>query len=201
MSSIEKAIQQKAALAERAVSPVPQAPTPVHGQPAPVRIDPVVVHSEPPPVSRASAPLQRPAERPTRTKIEALWTRFEQANNALPSDLRLQHESEKAFNVVADLPPFHFWLKAKSGAALTCTGDGIRYIWRKQDYHRGNSFWIRWKADKGYVVNQRVRAGWSASYTAEHLFKESAVDYMLKCLVKGVRINPKSICVRKFWFF
>lgn len=193
MSSIEKAIQQKAAIAARDALPAPNAPAP-----APVRNDPPQVHPEPAPVQIAPAPPQNPA---VPSKIEALWHRFEEANNALPPDLRLRRESVKAFNVVEDLPPVHFWLYAKSGAALTCMGDGIRYVWRKQDYHKGNSFWIRWKADKGYVVNQRVRAGWSASYTEERRFKASAVDYMLKCLAKGVRIKPKSVCVRKFWFF
>jgi hypothetical protein len=206
VSSIEKAIQHKAAIAARAALPAANEPEPDHRQPASVGVDSALAHSERAGVSGASVPPRNPSEKASekpvvQTPIEALWARFEQANNALAPDHRLKYESEKAFNVVADLPPFHFWLKAKSGAALTCTGDGIRYIWRKQDYHKGNSFWIRWKADKGYVVNHRVRSAWFSSYTEERLFKESAVEYILECLVKGVRINPKSICVRKFWFF
>ena len=53
----------------------------------------------------------------------------------------------------------------------------------------------------GYVVSRRVGQSWSGARNEQSKFKESSVEHMLKCLVTGVRIKPRSIRVRRFWFF
>ena len=80
-------------------------------------------------------------------------------------------------------------------------GEGIRYDWPQQSKSNSNNFWIRWEAGMGYAVCRRVALSSSSANTEKLRFKESSVEHMLKCLVTGVRINPKAIRVRRFWLF
>ena len=134
-------------------------------------------------------------------KLSILWDRIEDANNALPSELRLQHVVDKTANSVAGVPPFRPWLMAKNGAGLGFNGEGIRYIWPEPSQRRSNNLWIRWNADKGYYLSRTVRLSLSDIYTEERRFKESRVDHMLRCLVTCVRVTNRSISTRRLWFF
>ncbi len=135
------------------------------------------------------------------TKLSVLWDRIVDANNALPSELRLRHVMDKTANSVPALPPFRAWLMAQNGAGLGFNGEGIRYIWPKPNLRRSNNWWIRWKADTGYYSSRTVRPLPSGAYAQDRPFNESRIDYILKCLVTGVRVTVRSIGNRRLWFF
>lgn len=135
------------------------------------------------------------------TRILALWDRILDANNALPAELKLRRESDPSGNSSTDGPPFVLWLVAENDAALGFDGYGIRYIWPEVGRRRSNNFWIRWSADKGYILSQRVDRLWSSADSRERRFNEARIDHLLKCLVTGVRVTPRSVSARKLWFF
>jgi len=103
-------------------------------------------------------------------------------------------------SLAQDGPPFHAWLIAQNGAALGFNGEGIRYLWPETSQRRSHNFWIRWKSGHGYRLIQRVRP-LPVATTKDRRFNESSVDHMLKCLVTGVRIVPRSVCRRWLWLF
>ena len=134
-------------------------------------------------------------------RISTLWDKFEEANSALPPALKLQPQLDRPDEPESGKPPFRRWLKAPNGAGLGFNGEGIRYYWPQQSKGKSNNFWIRWEAGMGYAVCRRVALSSSSPKTEKLRFKESSVEHMLKCLVTGVRINPKAIRVRRFWLF
>ena len=134
-------------------------------------------------------------------RISTLWDRFEEANHALPPALKLQPQLDRPDDPGPGKPPFRQWLKAPNGAGLGFNGEGIRYYWPQQSKGKSNNFWIRWEAGMGYAVCRRVALSSSSAKTEKLRFKESSVEHMLKCLVTGVRINPRAIRVRRFWLF
>ena len=138
---------------------------------------------------------------PQGTRIARLWDRVEVANNALPADLKLQPQLDRPDEPVPGKPPFQQWLKAPNGAGLGFNGEAIRYYWPQPNKTKSNNFWIRWEEDLGFTVCRRVGPSLASPRTEKLRFKESSVDKMLKCLVTGVRIKPKAIRVRRFWFF
>lgn len=134
-------------------------------------------------------------------RVSTLWDKFEAANKALPPGLQLQPQLNKPDDAVPGKPPFRQWLRAPNGAGLGFNGEGIRYYWPQTNKSKSNNFWIRWEAGLGYVVCRRVGLSASSPKTQKLSFKESRVEHMLKCLVTGVRIKPRAIRVRRFWFF
>ena len=134
-------------------------------------------------------------------RISTLWEKFEAANDALPPGLRLQPQLDKPDDAVPGKPPFRQWLAAPNGAGLGFNGEGIRYYWPQANKSKSNNFWIRWEAGLGYTVCRRVGMSAGSSRTEKLRFKEASIDGMLKCLVTGLRIKPRAIRVRRFWFF
>jgi hypothetical protein len=155
--------------------------------------------------ARATDPASRthgdPEDRRDTTRILALWDRFLEANNALPTELKLRREADSMLNSLTDGPSFILWLVAENDAALGFNGEGIRYIWPKVGRRRSNNFWIRWSADKGYFLRQRVEGPSSSTDSRDRRFNEARIDHMLKCLVTGVRVKPRSVSARRLWFF
>ena len=133
-------------------------------------------------------------------RMAALWDRIEAANRALPPELRLLHEADPSAEPPAGKPPFHKWLKAPNGAGLGFNGEGIRYYWPHPNPRTSNNFWIRCDPEMGYLVSRRVGQAWSGG-EQKWKFKASGIEQMLKCLVTGVRIKPRAVRVRRFWFF
>ena len=138
---------------------------------------------------------------PQGTRIARLWDRFEVANSALPSELKLKPQLDRPDQPAPGKPPFQQWLKAPNGAGLGFNGEAIRYYWPEANKSKSNNFWIRWEEDLGFTVCRRVGLSAASPRTEKLRFKESSVDRMLKCLVTGVRIKAKVIRVRRFWFF
>ena len=134
-------------------------------------------------------------------RVSTLWDRFEEANHALPPALKLQPQLNRPDDSLPGQPPFRQWLKAPNGAGLGFNGEGIRYHWPQHGKGKSNNFWIRWEAGMGYAVWRRVGLTSSSARTEKLRFKESSVEHMMKCLVTGVRVKPKAIRVRRFWFF
>jgi hypothetical protein len=135
------------------------------------------------------------------TRILALWDRILDANNALPAELKLRRETDPSGTSLMDGPPFILWLVAENDAALGFDGEGIRYVWPEAGKRRSNNFWIRWSANKGYFLSQRVAGLLSGVDTRDRRFNEARIDHMLKCLVTGVRVKPRSVSARRLWFF
>ena len=134
-------------------------------------------------------------------KIAALWDQLEAANSALPAALRLRREVGKPGSFAVDLPNFPVMLVAHNGACMGYAEDGIRYIWPVRSPRKSNNFWIRWKAGSGYLVNHRIGLSASGPITQDRPFRASSIDFMLKCLVTGVRIKPGAVSAKRFWFF
>lgn len=132
--------------------------------------------------------------------IRLLWRRVEEANEELPAELRLQREEHQPDRFPSELPPFPVALVADNRACLGFTEDGIRYLWPKRTAGKSNNFWIRWKADQGYVVSRRVGGSMGSPVTAEHAFDATSVDHMIKCLVMGRRIRTGTLRPGRFLF-
>jgi hypothetical protein len=151
-------------------------------------------------VQRASTILDsRPADEPAR--MNALWQRFEAANGALPEALRLAADAKPPL----DVPPgeaqrFIAWLKAPNGAALGFTGDAIRYVWPEPGARRSHNFWIRWHAERGPMVSQRVNTA-VPPLVRQTRFDERRIDRMLRCLVTGRRISVWSVRRKRLGIF
>ena len=130
-----------------------------------------------------------------------LWKRLEQANEVLPDALRLKAVDGGPPPLTPDpLQPVHFlaWLRAPNGAALGFSGDAVRYIWPQRAFKRSRNFWIRWTAERGFYVQQRLGAANVADpHSAESSFDPRRADEMVRRLVTGKRITPGAI--RKRW--
>jgi hypothetical protein len=154
--------------------------------------------------ARASGPISR-----SRAEVEgqrdparmrALWERVLQANEALPPALQLRRQENPTGVAAEEGPPFELWLVAENDAALGFNGEAIRYEWPKFHPRKSNNFWIRWSAGRGYYVSRRAERLWTSAEWQERPFDESRIDYILKCLVRGVRVTLRSISVRRFPF-
>lgn len=137
--------------------------------------------------------------------MQGLWTQLERSNAALPERLRLQRVDGGAPPAVPDpLQPYHFlaWLRASNGAALGFTGDAVRYVWPERAFKRSRNFWIRWSAEHGFRVYQRLGAALSPEpRSAEGSFDERWVEEMIRRLVVGKRITLRTVRKRRLWLF
>jgi len=132
--------------------------------------------------------------------IHRLWDRIAAANKALPAELTLPDQVDGPQEPASDKPPFRHWLRAPNGAGLGFNGEGIRYYWPQPNKNKSNNFWIRWEEGKGFRVIRRRGQSWSGA-TDLWRFSEARIEYLLKCLVTGVRVKPKALRVRRFWLF
>ena len=135
------------------------------------------------------------------SRIAALWDQIEAANNALPAELKLPAQGNRPDDQAPGRPPFRQWLKAPNGAGLGFNGDAIRYHWPQPNRRKSNNFWIRWEAEMGYVVCRRVGQSQAAPRTDKLRFDETRIELMLRYLVTGRRIKPRTIRRRRFWLF
>jgi hypothetical protein len=132
--------------------------------------------------------------------MASLWERFEALNVALPEKLRLRRDVDRQEGFAPGALVFRAWLEASNGAGLGFTGEGIRYVWPQVGRRRSNNFWIRWDAEKGYQLSQRVGSPASGPLIRARAFNENAVDRMIECLVIGARIKSGSVCKRRWWW-
>jgi hypothetical protein len=146
--------------------------------------------------SQPQASLVDEAER-----LQDLWARFQGANTALPGEIQLQVDRAKPFAKSAEEASVLEWLRSPKGAALGFAGNAIRDACPEKSPRKSKNFWIRWNAERQrYVVNQRISSSTPPSY-AEFRFDENRVEYMIKCLVLGKRINPRAVRKKRFWLF
>ncbi|MBX3637475.1 MAG: hypothetical protein KF683_19070 [Rubrivivax sp.] len=132
-------------------------------------------------------------------RIAALWARIESANSALPSELRLSREPGNAVAFAVEGAAFEHWLVAPDGAAIGFNGDGIRYQWPEPNPRNSNNFWIRWREGAGYVLHRRVGSLLTGTGIQERRFDESRIERLLRCLVTGERVRPRTVTKRRFW--
>ncbi len=141
------------------------------------------------------------ATRPPLGDVQALWARLCEANEALPSALRLRQGNYHPGNGLTLSPPLDAWLIAENGAGLGCNGQGIRYVWPKVNQNRSNNLWIRGEAG-GYLVERRVRPSLlRTSGMQQRTFDESRLAHLLQCLVTGRRVTLRSIARRRLLVF
>ena len=133
-------------------------------------------------------------------QIRRLWDRIAAANKALPAELTLPDQADGQQEPATEKPPFSHWLRAPNGAGLGFNGEGIRYYWPQPNKSKSNNFWIRWEEGQGYRVTRRKGQSRSGA-TDQWRFNEARIEYLLRCLVTGVRIKPKALRVRRFWLF
>jgi hypothetical protein len=134
-------------------------------------------------------------------RIQELWNRFKDANNALPKEIQLQVSNDAFFQAAGEDAMIVEWLRAPNGAALGFAGNAIRYVCHIKTLRRSNNFWIRWDAQRQrYVLNQRRNAAIPPS-VAEYRFDPARTEYMTKCLVLGKRISSWSVRKKRLWLF
>ena len=133
-------------------------------------------------------------------KLSSLWQRLETLNDALPPALRLRREVRQPGKFVGTGPAFPVALVASNGACVGLTDEGIRYIWPEKATRKSNNFWIRWKADVGFVINRRIGGSPAGTINDENKFNEDSVEHIIKCLVTNVRVKSKSLHTGKFLF-
>ena len=131
----------------------------------------------------------------------ALWARFEDANNALPAALQLRREVHTGSRYVGEGPAFPVQLMAENGACLGFAEDGIRYLWPEKNLRNSNNFWIRWKGEQGYVTVRRLGRAVVNPVTAAQAFDETAIGYVIQCMVTGTRIKAGALRPGRFLFF
>lgn len=134
-------------------------------------------------------------------KMAALWRKFESANNALPEELRLAADPVPPSPPSADMPKFLVWFQAPNGAGLGFTGDAIRYVWPEHNERASYNFWIRWTADGGFKLARRVISALTGPKIVQRSFNDRRAEYMIKCLVVGRRITPRSVRKKRLWLF
>ena len=138
---------------------------------------------------------------PGAVKMADLWSAIEAANNALPSELKLQATVDPSVNILPGAPIFIAGLRAPNGAGIGFTGEAIRYTWPERSKRASYNFWIRWKMGEGYTLTQRTKLSATTPVTLDRTFNPKRVEYMVKCLVMGTRIKPGSTRKRRLWFF
>lgn len=143
--------------------------------------------------SAAPPPAAAHAEHARRQRVAAVWVRLEKINNALPDALRLNRVIGEPGTFVGLVPAFPVALVASNGACLGLTEEGVRYLWPTKNARKSNNFWLRWEADKGYVLSRRVSGSWISPSSEEHRFDTTKLEYMIKCLVTCERIDLKAV--------
>jgi len=134
-------------------------------------------------------------------RLLALWARFEQAHEALPTELKLTRQTPEDTAFSPDRAMFKVLLLTHNHAGLGLTQDGIRYFWPKGNTRKSNNFWIRYRVGKGYVLSRRVQASWISSAVDERAMNERSVDAVIKALVTGKRVTWRSVRRRRLWLF
>jgi hypothetical protein len=134
-------------------------------------------------------------------RIKSLWDRFEQCNDALPQELRLQRKTSSTGNLAPEHAMFVVMLRSSNGSGIGFTGDAIRYVWPIPSLKKSNNFWIRARAGAGYVIGRRVGTSLAEPKMNERPFDERAVERIIKCLVTSKRVTWRSIRKRRFWLF
>jgi hypothetical protein len=137
----------------------------------------------------------------TLVRTAALWARFEDANQVLPPELRLRREVHSGPRYVGEGPAFPVQMLAENGACLGFAEEGIRYLWPERNPRQSNNFWIRWKDERGYVTVRRVGRAVVNPVTASQPFDETAIGYVIQCLVTGTRIKAGALRPGRFLFF
>jgi hypothetical protein len=130
-----------------------------------------------------------------------LWEKFEDANNALPPELKLIRQSAASANFSPDRAMYLTLFLAANGAGLGFTGSAVRYFWPKKDAKKSNNFWVRYEPAKGYVLSRRLKPSWIRPNVEESSFNPGMVDHIVKCLVTDTRVTWRAISKRRFWFF
>ncbi len=134
-------------------------------------------------------------------RIEELWNRFKDANNALPKEIQLQISNDPFFHAAGEDGMIVEWLRAPNGAALGFAGNAIRYVCHIKTLRKSNNFWIRWDAQRQrYVLNQRKSSSIPPS-VAVYRFDPDRTEYMTKCLVLGKRISSWSVRKKRLGLF
>ena len=136
---------------------------------------------------------------PEAENMAALWRNFESTNNALPAELKLLANLNLPAITALDVPAFLVWFVAPNGAGLGFTGEAIRYTWPERSERASHNFWIRWTPARGYILIRRVVSAFSGPKLVERRFNDLRVEYMVKCLVVGNRIKPRTIRKKRFW--
>lgn len=147
---------------------------------------------------KSSTAPQTPAAKEL-ARIGDLWKVIKGANAALPVDLQLELVEADPFPAAPEEAGFLEWLRAPNRAALGFSGNGIRYLWPVSRERKSNNFWIRWNYERQmYVICQRVSSSIPPS-VAEYRFNDTRTEYMLRCLVLGKRITPRSVKKKRLW--
>jgi hypothetical protein len=144
------------------------------------------------PVALATNEAERMAE---------LWQRIEAANRALPEALQLRAAASAPVMGGPDPPKFRVWFPAPNGAGLGFTGDAVRYTWPEQDAKVSRNFWLRWAPGQGYLLVRRVNSKATGLEMMEEPLDERRVEHLIKCLVTGKRVTPRSMRKKRFGLF
>jgi hypothetical protein len=148
---------------------------------------------------QATAPAALVDSEPER--MAALWQRIEEAKRALPEALQLRPAGSAPVMGGPDPPRFRVWFDAAQGAGLGFTGDAVRYTWPQQNARVSRNFWLRWSTRQGYVVVRRINTRVAGLEMIEERMDERAVAHLIKCLVTGKRVTPRSMRVKRFGLF
>jgi hypothetical protein len=134
-------------------------------------------------------------------RMQELWTKIKDCNGALPSEIQLRTETGSSVPDSGEGVNFLEWLCSPNGAALGFAHNAIRYVWPEKSLRRSNNFWIRWDVQKElYVLNNRISTS-IPPLVAEYRFDIGRVEYMVKWLVLGRRINARALRKRRLWIF
>jgi len=134
-------------------------------------------------------------------RISALWGLFEQANNALPPELRLLRKTPSTNSFAPEHAVFSVLLQSHNGSGIGLTGVAIKYVWPKPGQKKSNNLWIRCQAETGYFLGRRVGGTIAEPNMDERVFNERAVEHIIECLVKARRVSWRSVSKRRFWIF
>jgi hypothetical protein len=130
-----------------------------------------------------------------------LWTNIQAINGTLPAELQLRMESTPPAAASPEDGNIREWLKAPNGAALGFVGTAVRYVWPERRKKGSNNFWLLWnESQQKYMLQQRVNASVPPA-VAEYKAASIDTEKIVKCLVLGKRIKPKSVRARRFWLF
>ena len=132
--------------------------------------------------------------------MQALWDKINALNQALPEALRLRADPHRQDGLLFNTPAFQMWLVAPNGAGLGFTGEGVRYAWPLLSRGRSHNFWIRWHANQGLRVTQRLGWSWTGASADEAGFNEASLDHIVQCLVQGRRARFRAVRVRQRWW-
>lgn len=134
-------------------------------------------------------------------RMQALWASIQAVNSALPAALQLPAESAAPVSATPEESNIREWLKAPNGAALGFAGTAIRYVWPERGKKSSNNFWLFWnEAQQRYALQQRASAANPPAIT-EYKIKRVHAEKIVKLLVLGKRIKPRSVRQTRFWLF